>query len=121
MPNKTRSARKTTTQVGLGWDHQQNRENMLTRHIDGKRCWWCAKPMYKTPAKNWDKKGLHADHSKSRARHGVLRNAANRFLHDTCNKQRGDGTRDHLRPALALQAAHEEAGLGDLALDWPAP
>jgi len=121
MPNKTRSAHQKTTDKGLGWDHQENRANMLTRFVDGKRCWWCGKPMFKDAKKNPDKKALHADHSKSRARFGAFRNAANRFLHDTCNKQRGDGSRDHLRPALQLQTGADDKGLGDLALEWPKP
>jgi hypothetical protein len=40
---------------------------------------------------------LDADHSHARA-HGGTR--ADRLLHAKCNKERGDGSRDHLRPAL---------------------
>lgn len=120
MPNKTRSARKTTTDKGLGYDHQQHRDNLLHRHVDGRKCWWCGKPMFKNAARNWDRKALHADHKRSRSRFGVMRNAANRLLHDTCNKQRGDGSRDHLRPAITRHLADENP-LGDLALDWPDP
>jgi hypothetical protein len=79
--------------------------------------------MYRDPKKNWDRKALHADHSKSRSRHGKTNNAANRLMHDTCNKQRGNGARDHLRPALQHHGNgdHDPAGLGDLALEWPTP
>lgn len=73
---------------------------MLLRHVDGTPCWWDARPMYRDPKRNWDGKPLHADHSRTRAVHGTSGNQADRLMHDTCNKQRGDGSRDHLRPAL---------------------
>lgn len=53
--------------------------------------------MHRDPTKNWDGKALHADHTKARATGGTR---ADRLLCDTCNKQRGTGDRDHLRPAL---------------------
>jgi hypothetical protein len=120
MPNKTRSAARTTTAKGLGHDHQQHRDNLMARHVDGRRCWWCGKPMFKDPKRNPDKMALHADHKRSRSRFGVMRNAANRLLHAKCNIARGDGSKDHLRPALTAQLAAENP-LGDLALDWPDP
>jgi 5-methylcytosine-specific restriction endonuclease McrA len=80
----------TTTERGLGWQHQKQRAALLRRHIDGTLCFWCGLPMYRSQA-------LAADHSVARARGG--RNA-DRLLHTPCNSERGDGTRDHLRPAL---------------------
>ena len=53
--------------------------------------------MYTQPERNWDKRTLAADHSITRHNGGTL---ADRLLHATCNEQRGDGSRDHLRPAL---------------------
>lgn len=40
---------------------------------------------------------LHADHTITRAAGGKI---ADRLLHKRCNEQRGDGSKDHQRPAL---------------------
>uniref|UniRef100_A0AAU8GM67 HNH endonuclease n=1 Tax=Mycobacterium phage JustASigh TaxID=3158894 RepID=A0AAU8GM67_9CAUD len=128
MPNTTPRPPKTTTQKGLGWDHQLHRDRLLLRHVDGTLCWWCGRKMFRDPTRNWDGKPLHADHSRSRATHGTTGNPADRLLHDTCNKQRGDGSRDDQRPALdptrqAALDAHAETRdvLGDLVyFAWPA-
>ena len=53
--------------------------------------------MYIDPERNPDGKALHADHTVTRASGGTI---ADRLMHDLCNKTRGDGRRDHLRPAL---------------------
>ncbi|MEU6580656.1 hypothetical protein [Nocardia sp. NPDC046763] len=93
--------RKSTTQKGLGWRHQQAVEQLKQRHVDGSPCWWCGKPMYLSQA-------LDGDHSQSRSRGGVL---ADRLLHASCNRSRGDGRRDHERPALtgmAVGSAHDD-------------
>ncbi len=84
--------------------------------------------MFRDPTRNWDGKPLHADHSRSRATHGTSGNPADRLMHDICNKQRGDGTRDDQRPALnperqAALDSHAETReiLGDLVyFAWPA-
>lgn len=86
MPPKA----KTTTQRGLGWAHQKQREHLLRVHVDGSPCWWCGEPMYKAQS-------LAADHSHARAHGGTK---ADRLLHELCNKSRGDGSRDDKRPAL---------------------
>lgn len=60
---------------------------------------------------------LAGDHTRPRATH---RNThADRLLHGTCNKQRGDGTRDHLRPALTAHQQPEDPVLGVRIFDWP--
>lgn len=112
MPNTTPRPSKTTTQRGLGWDHQLHRDRLLIRHVDGTLCWWCGRPMYRDPTRNWDydptalargDRGsgvLEADHERSRSTHGTGGNAPNRLLHRKCNRQRGDGSRDDQRPAL---------------------
>ena len=88
---------RNTTQRGLGWKHQKQRARLLSTHIDGTRCWWCGEPMYKDQA-------LAADHTQARAHGGTI---ADRLLHDLCNKERGDGTRDANRPALRkLRGGH---------------
>jgi hypothetical protein len=112
MPNRSRGGGvKTTNQKGLGYDHEQNRDRLLTRHTDGKPCWWCGRPMF-------GKNNEHKNHRKTRSRHGINNNKADRLLHDTCNKQRGDGSRDHLRPTLTKHLISDNP-LGDLAMDWP--
>lgn len=119
MPSRSRGTPKqTTTQRHLGHDHQTNRERLLVRHVDGRRCWWCAKPMYRDKTKNWDGHALEADHKKSRSLYGKTR--ADRLLHKTCNIQRGDGSHDDQRPALAQQiTVSEDESLGPLAMGWP--
>lgn len=76
--------RKTTTERGLGYRHQKQRERLLALHIDGTPCSWCAQPMFKTQE-------LDADHSQARSKGGRV---ADRLLHASCNRQRGDGSRD---------------------------
>lgn len=61
----------STTARGLGWSHQQQRERLLRRLVDGEPCWWCGEPMFKTQE-------LDADHSHSRAMGGTR---ADRLLH----------------------------------------
>jgi hypothetical protein len=52
--------------------------------------------MHAEPQHNWDREPLHADHTTARSKGGKH---AERLLHATCNRQRGNGSRDHLRPA----------------------
>ena len=110
-------AAKSTTARGLGWQHQRDRERLLRNHIDGTLCWWDASPMYRDPAKNWDGKPLEADHTIARSAGGT---AADRLLCSTCNRQRGDGSRDHTRPALTGRPTEiTTSPLGHCAMDWP--
>ncbi|MFE3081787.1 hypothetical protein ACFXG7_37485, partial [Nocardia tengchongensis] len=51
---------------------------------------------------------LDADHSQPRSKGGMV---ADRLLHSGCNRERGDGSRDDLRPALTGQEL--PAGHGD--------
>ena len=117
MPNSTRKPRPTSKQRGLGWDHTQNRERLLARHREGRGCWWCGLPMFKDAARNPDGRALHADHTRARSRGGTV---ADRLLHASCNEARGDGSRDHDRPA-ATQTVTDGAqyDLGHLAMGWP--
>ncbi|WP_420894421.1 hypothetical protein [Tsukamurella tyrosinosolvens] len=111
---------KSTTARGLGHAHQQNRKRLLANHRDGALCWWCAQPMYRDHARNWDHGVLEADHSLARS-HGGQR--ADRLLHMTCNRQRQDGSRDHLRPALTGQPIGDTSpaddGLTPRHFTWP--
>lgn len=98
MARRTRPASKAlakrgTTARGLGWQHQQQRDYLLRKHVDGTLCWWCDQPMYRDQE-------LAADHTQPRARGGKR---ADRLLHAGCNAERRDGSRDHLRPAVTGQ------------------
>lgn len=86
--------KRTTTERGLGWQHQKQRERLLRMHRDGTPCWWCGDPMYRSQA-------LDADHVEARANGG---HRATRLLHASCNRSRKDGARDDQRPAVAQPA-----------------
>jgi len=101
---------RTTTQRGLGHRHKQQVAQLKRDHIEGTPCWWCGEPMYLS-------QGLSGDHSQPRSSGGVL---ADRLLHGPCNSERGDGSRDHLRPALTgKRASRELVDVGPRALQWP--
>ncbi|NDK91047.1 hypothetical protein GYA93_15860 [Gordonia desulfuricans] len=100
--------RKTTTQRGLGWRHQRDRERLLRNHVDGTPCWWCGEPMHRTQA-------LDADHSNPRDKGGTK---ADRLLHAPCNRARGNGDRDHLRPALTGTPTERDDRAQWLLLPW---
>ena len=107
---------KSTTARGLGHQHQQIRKRLIAAHVDGSPCWWCAGPMYRDPDRNFDNAVLEADHTLSRANGGQH---ADRLLHMTCNRQRQDGSRDHLRPAL-VGTQSTEASTDDVrVMAWP--
>jgi hypothetical protein len=105
--------RRTTTQRGLGWRHKQQVAQLKQRHVDGTPCWWCGQPMFLA-------QGLVGDHSIPRAAGGII---ADRLLHSACNAARGDGSRDHNRPALTPQpqprTRRDHADLGHRAMLWP--
>ncbi|WP_235578971.1 MULTISPECIES: ATP-binding protein [unclassified Rhodococcus (in: high G+C Gram-positive bacteria)] len=104
----------------LGRAHREDRARLLRAHHDGDICWWCGLPMFKSQE-------LEADHSVTRDEHARLgkpgRPKADRLLHGLnqngirCNRSRGDGTRDHLRPALTGKATPTTEPAGN-ALDW---
>jgi hypothetical protein len=134
MPSRSRGAPRPTplpgarrqrsrAQTGLDHQHDLNRGRLMVRHTDGRRCWWCGRPMYKDPKRNFDGHPLEADHSKSRSRYGAGNTHADRLLHKKCNIQRGDGTHDDQRPTLlALTTAPQPTqGATPLAIGWPWP
>ncbi|QMU22515.1 hypothetical protein [Gordonia rubripertincta] len=108
----------TTTERGLGWQHQKQVRSLKAQHVDGSPCWWCAQPMFLAPESNWDKAVLAGDHSISRANGGQI---ADRLLHSTCNKERGDGARDHLRPAVTGRPIGDSIAetIGFRLMNWP--
>lgn len=88
-PRVERAARRVTDRSWMA-RHQRQAKRLKDKHHEGDPCWWCGEPMYL-------EQGLDADHSIARAKGGT---EADRLLHSTCNRQRGDGTHDHARPAL---------------------
>jgi hypothetical protein len=110
------ATRRTTTERNLGHKHQQQVKKLHRDHIDGTKCWWCGRPMYRDKHLNWDRKTLAGDHSIPRARGGTL---ADRLLHGQCNSERGDGSHDDKRPALTGKNLDNDRGLGPLAMPWP--
>lgn len=102
--------KRTTMQRGLGYRHKQQVARLKRDHVDGTPCWWCGEPMYLS-------QGLAGDHSLPRAAGGTI---ADRLLHAHCNSERGDGSRDHLRPALTGKRPKREAvDLGHRVMAWP--
>lgn len=90
-PTKSRHER------GLGTRHEHERKRLIAGHVDGTPCWWCGQPMHRDSAANPDGMPLEADHTNPRSKGGTV---ADRLLHGRCNRQRGDGSRDHQRPVL---------------------
>lgn len=102
--------KRSTVQRGLGAAHRAQRRNLLQHHVEGTLCWWCDEPMFKA-------QGLQADHSHPRSAGGTI---ADRLLHGDCNNERGDGSRDHLRPALTGRRNRKAVvDLGHRAMAWP--
>lgn len=101
--------RRTTTERNLGWSHQQDRERLMAGLVDGSPCpcldlddcgprCVCRPhgrglPMYRVAALNPDGMPLEADHTTARSQGG---RRADRLLLATCNRSRGDGTRQSL-------------------------
>ncbi|MDO5663405.1 MAG: hypothetical protein Q4G40_11970 [Brachybacterium sp.] len=111
----------TTHQRGYGWAHRQGRDALLAQHQDGAPCWWCGQAMYRDGSLNFDGRALNADHVQALAS-GGRGTKAGRLLHDRCNKERGDGSRDHRRPTLlaARRRDAEQRRRADGALvAWP--
>lgn len=103
---------RTTTARGLGYRHKQQVKHLKDQHAEGTPCWWCGEPMYLA-------QGLSGDHSIPRAIAGPTA-LADRLLHAPCNTERGDGSRDHLRPALTgRKTKQEQPDLGRLVMRWP--
>jgi hypothetical protein len=102
-----------TTARGLGHKHQQQVKLLKRRHVEGTPCWWCNEPMYL-------EQGLHGDHSIPRSQ--MAGTLADRLLHGHCNIERGDGTRDHVRPAITGYRPDTQVGddCGRRVMPWPA-
>lgn len=109
-------AKKTTTQKGLGHSHKLTVKGLKAKHADGTPCWWCGLPMYVDKSLNWDGESLAGDHSMARAHHRGTK--ADRLLHGWCNKSRGSGERDHLRPTLTGIPVGQKSTATDDRSNW---
>jgi len=96
--------RKTTTQQGLGWEHQQARARALKNMQEGEPCPFCGEGMY------LDQK-LDFDHVIPRSQGGT--DGPRRLSHAPCNRQAGgrlgaaltNGRRRHAAPVTAPRPA----------------
>lgn len=130
MPTATSGKRKlTTTEKGLGWRHEQAVDDLFVALPDGSPCPWCARPRWKDRTRNHDYKPnstnpasgkLQGDHSAmSRSeclRRGLPIPPPDRLLHQECNRQRGDGSNDHL-----AAESHNRTPADDIRLQLPWP
>lgn len=112
MTSRRRNDPRTTTERGLGWDHQQVRARLLAAHQDGTPCPClqagdcgsrcpCARagrplPMYRDATLNVDGRALEADHGHARALGG---GQADRLMLSSCNRARGAVLANRLRGA----------------------
>lgn len=78
----------TTTQRGLGWEHQKRRAALLP-HAYGQPCPWCGETM-----ERWQR--LDLDHTVPRAHGGTV---GDRIMHRACNRERGEGATDRAAPS----------------------
>lgn len=79
--------RLTTTQQGLGWEHQRQRRSMPPPQ--GDPCPYCFKPM-------WPDMELDADHVLPRADGGT--NGPLRWAHSACNRRDGARMKTRAQP-----------------------
>lgn len=103
---------KQAHERGYDWTHRRNRQRLLYNLVDGSPCPFCGKPLHKEPAKNFDGAALEADHTKDIKHHG--QNPADRLIHRTCNRSRGDG-HDERSPLATPGPAATVASTG---WDW---
>lgn len=90
--NNGASGKKDMTLRANAWGskHKKSVARLKAKHVEGTPCWWCGEPMYLS-------QGLQGDHSISRAKGGT---ETDRLLHGPCNRERGDGSLDHMRPSV---------------------
>lgn len=83
--------------------------------VDGTPCPFCGKPLHKSPAQNFDGAALEADLTGDIKHHG--QNPADRLLHRTCNRSRGDG-HDERSPLQETATTRESTPAGPTGWDW---
>lgn len=90
--------RGTTTERGLGGDHQADKRRLLAQHREGTACWRCGQPMFKS-------QGLERDHVIDRARGGAQGPAV--LAHMECNRAAGARLGNQMQPRVIMAAAHD--------------
>lgn len=130
----TTRAKLSTTAKGLGHRHQRAVAALKRTHVDGTPCDWDGRPMYLDRTKNWDydpqstnptSGELQGDHEMARAeaiRRGLPIPLPNRLLHAECNRQRGDGSNDHLawiNSGMRPVGDKVKQQTVDLVMPWP--
>ena len=108
--------KKQAHEAGYGWDHRRNRARLMYNLVDGSPCPFCGKALYKEPAKNFDGAALEADHTKDIKHHG--QNPADRLIHRTCNRSRGDGHDERSPLNKAKREAERATPTGPTGWDW---
>jgi hypothetical protein len=78
----------TTSQRGLGADHQADKKRLKALHRDGDLCWRCGQPMYKSQE-------LDRDHMVDRVLGGASGPAV--LAHAACNRSAGAKLGNQLR------------------------
>jgi hypothetical protein len=81
-----RDRRPTTTEQGLGWEHQQIVAQLFRDLVDGTLCDRCWRPMYHQDARNWDRRHLQGGHPHDRPRAIDRTSKATHLEHATCNE-----------------------------------
>jgi len=70
----------TTTERGLGWEHQKRRKAAVAAFVPGTPCAYCGEPM-------WNVRQLDLDHVLPRAAGGAR--GPVRLVHRACNRAEG--------------------------------
>lgn len=78
--------RGTTTQQGVGWEHQKIVATLHRNHADGTLCDRCWQPMYRDPARNPDGRKLQGGHPHDRPRAVDKTSKATHLEHARCNE-----------------------------------
>lgn len=106
---------KQAHERGYDWNHRRNRQRLLYNLVDGIPCPFCGKPLHKSPAQNFDGAALEADLTRDIKHHG--QNPADRLLHCTCNRSRGDG-HDERSPLQETATTRESTPAGPSGWGW---
>jgi 5-methylcytosine-specific restriction endonuclease McrA len=92
---------RTTTEKGLGWQHQQLRKALLAALVPGSRCPRCGEPM-------WPHfQDLDLDHAVPRVHGGG--NGPRRLAHASCNRRHGAELTNQARAGVAYGTVRETA------------
>ena len=102
--------RRTTTQRGLGWEHQQARAAALATLVPGSPCPFCREPMFAEHA-------LDYDHAIPRLLGGD--SGPRRLAHASCNRRAGRALQARLLRLAARCPSCRAAALDSTSSDEP--